>query len=128
MASDVQSAWIAAGASIAVSMVSLAAAVWTNVRAERARREQNATAAELERLKSSLSAENDAAKAKRDYEYEARKRLYAELYPLSFQLHEAARGAHNRIISLARAARGGWLATGKDNWLTGADPYFFTAV
>ena len=63
MASDVQSAWIAAGASIVVSMVSLATAVWTNVRAERARREQNATAAELERLKSSLSNENDAAKA-----------------------------------------------------------------
>jgi hypothetical protein len=128
MPNDVQSAWIAAGASIAVSMVSLATAVWSNIRTERARRDQNATAAELERLKSSLSNENDAAKAKRDYEYEARKRLYAELYPLAFHLHEAALGAQNRIRNLALAARGGWLLPGPNNWMTGGDPYYITSV
>lgn len=128
MADSIGSAWIAAGASLAVSLVSLGAAGWANRRADRAQREQAAVAQDLERLKSRLTDEADAAKAKRDYEYEARKRLYAELYPLSFHLHEAAIGAHNRIKNLARATRGGWLAAGKDNWLTGVDPYYFTAV
>jgi hypothetical protein len=125
---DVQSAWIAAGASLAVSFISLGSAVWANFRSSRMQREQAATAAELEKLKSRLSADNDAAKAKRDYEYDARKRLYAELYPLAFQLHEAALGAQHRIINLALATRGGWLAAGPDNWLTGADPYYFTSA
>ena len=128
MAGDVQSAWVAAAASLAVSFVSLGAAIWTTRRAERARLEQAATAEELERLKASLGEQADAAKAKRDYEYEARKRLYAELYPLSYHLLEAALGAQNRIRNLALATRGGFLAAGPDNWLTGGDPYYFTAV
>lgn len=118
---DVGSAWIAAGASFLVSMASLGTALWTSRRSEQNSRD-------LETLKSRLSDENDAAKAKRDYEYDARKRLYAELYPLAFQLNEAALGATNRIKNLVRATNGGWLAAGPDNWLTGGDPYYFTAV
>jgi len=121
MADDVLSAWVAAGASLLVSLVSLGATIWTTRRGDRTQRE-------LEGLKSRLSDENDAAKAKRDYEYEARKRLYAELYPLVFQLQEAAFSAHNRLRNLALATRGGWLARGPDNWLTGSDPYYFTSV
>jgi hypothetical protein len=128
MASDVQSAWIAAGASIVVSLVSLGTAIWTNIRADRTQRDQEATALELEKLKSRLSAENDAAKAKRDYEYEARKRLYSELYPLAYQLHQAALHAQHRIANLALATRDGYLAVGPDNWLTGRDPYYFNSV
>ena len=128
MAGDVASAWIAAGASIAVSLVSLGTAVWSARRSERTERAQDVATRELEQLKSRLSDENAAASAKRDYEYEARKRLYAELYPLAFQLHEAAHSAHNRILNLALATRGGWLAAGTDNWLTGRDPYYFTSV
>lgn len=118
---DVESAWIAAGASMLVSAISLGTAVWTGMRSA-------ATNRDLEVLKSRLSAENDAAKAKRDYEYDARKRLYTDLYPLAFQLQETARSAQNRIRNIALACRGGWLAEGPDNWMTGTDPYYFTSV
>lgn len=125
---DVQAAWIAASASIAVSLVSLAGTFWTAQRSRELAREQARVGENLARLNSSLSAENDAAKAKRDYEYEARKRLYAELYPLAFHLHEAAFGAVNRIKNLALAARKGYLAEGADNWISGTDPYYFNSV
>ncbi|MGE0415293.1 MAG: hypothetical protein AB7O80_00690 [Acetobacteraceae bacterium] len=128
MAGDVASAWIAAGASMTVALISLGTAIWTNVRGDRIRRQQDETARALEELKSRLGEEKDAAKAKRDYEYDARKRLYAELYPLAFQLHETALAASNRIRNLALASGGGWLAESDDNWLTGGDPYYFHSV
>jgi hypothetical protein len=128
MATDLQSAWIAAAASIVVSLLSLATAAWTNVQAGKTQRDADATARSLEDLKAKLSDENDAAKAKRDYEYEARKRLYEQLYPLAFQLQEAALSARHRIMNLALAARGGWLAPGAKNWLTSSDPYYFISV
>jgi len=132
MAGDVQSAWIAAGASIVVALVAFGTAVWTNIQSGRATREQAERQAGTEQslaiLKSRLGEEQDAAKAKRDYEYEARKRLYTELYPLAYQLQEAARHARHRIMNLALASRIGALARGPDNWITGRDPYYFTSV
>jgi len=128
MVGEVQSAWIAAGASVAVSVVSLGASVWTALRGERAARRQDVTDRDLERLKSRLGEEVDAAKAKRDYEYKARKRLYTELYPLTFQLRGAAATAADRIRNLALASRKGKLGPGPDNWMTGGDPYYFTSV
>ncbi len=132
MAGDVQSAWIAAGAAIVVSLISLGTAAWTSIQGGRAAREQAERQAATERslavLNSRLGEEQDAAKAKRDYEYEARKRLYTELYPLAYQLQQAARRARHRIMNLALATRIGALATGPDNWITGRDPYYFTSV
>ena len=128
MAGEVEAAWIAAGASIAVSVLSLGTSIWTNIRADRTQAAQVATARDLAELTSRLSRENDAAKAKDDYEYEARKRLYAELYPLAYQLRMTSLGALHRIMNLALAARGGYLAPGEDNWLTGRDPYYFTST
>ena len=67
----------------------------------------------LERLKSELADISASRSARRDYEYEARKRLYQEIEPLLFQLHEAAEEAFYRVKSLARTARKGklhWLA------------------
>jgi hypothetical protein len=127
MTDDVQSAVIAAGASIAVSIASLATAIWTTFQTARAAREQAATATELEKVKSQLTDQNDASKAKRDYEYEARKRLYADLYPLAFQLQEATLKAQHRVTNLALAARRGWLDSGPDGWLTSPDPYYITS-
>ena len=51
----------------------------------------------LERLKSELADEAASKSARRDYEYEARKRLYQEIEPLLFQLHEAAEEAFYRV-------------------------------
>lgn len=53
--------------------------------------------------------------ARSDYEYEARKRLYAEIEPLIFLLVGTCDEAAHRVRSLARSARGGtlvrWLST-----------------
>src|ERR1700754_3424508 len=101
MSNDVIAAWIAAGASLVVALISLVTTIWTIVRGERTQTEleqlrdqqtralealRNQQARELEQLRSRLDDQNDAEKAKRDYEYEARKRLYEEHYPLAFQL------------------------------------------
>ncbi len=79
----------------------------------------------LETHKAILKAESDTAIAKlqfelktnsadrdarRDYEYEARKRLYQEYEPLLFQLVELSEYSLHRINSLARTARQGDLA------------------
>ncbi len=111
MAGDIQSAWIAAGAAIVVSLVSLGTAVWTSIQGGRAAREQAARQAATDRslavLNSRLGEEQDAAKAKRDYEYEARKRLYTELYPLAYQLQQAARPNRSSATSSYRQLAGG---------------------
>jgi hypothetical protein len=70
---------------------------------------------ELETLKYRLDTQRDERNARRDYEYEARKRLYTEIEPLLFQLHEAAEQAYHRALSLARTARNGNLG-GEDGW------------
>lgn len=118
-------ALIAALASIVVALVSLVGTLLASRRAAAAARQQARFATDLEELKSRRADENEAARARRDYEYEARKRLYAELYPLVFQLQEAATSACNRVKNLARATRQGRLAPGPENWLTIADPYYF---
>jgi hypothetical protein len=128
MAGEIEAALIAAGASIVVAVLSLVTSIRTSVLADRTQAAQDVTARSLAELTSRLSRENDAAKAKQDYEYEARKRLYAELYPLAYQLHTTSVSALHSIANLALATRGGHLAPGKDNWLTGLDPYYFTSV
>jgi hypothetical protein len=54
----------------------------------------------LERFKSELKREEAGASARLDYEYEARKRLYATFEPAVFQLLELCRYAVGRITSL----------------------------
>jgi len=75
--------------------------------------------ADLEQLKSSLAEQGQDRNARRDYEYEARKRLYAECEPLLFQLAEMAEHGYHRIYSLARTARLG----GLPRWLRGNGYY-----
>jgi len=54
----------------------------------------------LERFKSELKREEAGANARLDYEYEARKRLYATFEPSAFQLLELGRYALSRITRL----------------------------
>jgi hypothetical protein len=76
--------------------------------------------AELQRvlaeLQSKLSDANNSASARRAYEYEARKRLYADIEPLLFQIYEGLEEAHHRVRSLARSDRAGNL--GATGWLS----------
>jgi hypothetical protein len=57
----------------------------------------------LERPKSELAREEAAAKAKLDYEYEARRRLYERFEPALFPLLELAEYALERIANLTDA-------------------------
>lgn len=72
---------------------------------------------DLERLKAELLEKKAERDAMRDYEYEARKRLYHECGPLIFQLLEQAEGVLNRVHNLARAASQGHLEPGQ-TWLS----------
>jgi hypothetical protein len=57
----------------------------------------------LEHLKSELAREEASAKAKLDYEYEARRRLYGRFEPALFQLLELGDYALERIVNLTDA-------------------------
>jgi hypothetical protein len=71
---------------------------------------------QLEAIKAGLADDLAARNARRDYEYDARKRLYVQVEPLLFQLFEAAETAFNAVASLARTQRQGnlpqWLSPG----------------
>ena len=100
---------LAASASVVAALVSFGSAAfnaWTTQQSQR----------RLEQLRASLSIEAADLNAKRDYEYEARKRLYAECEPAHFRLLEAADAAKTRIVTLSRI----WEIEGSshfDNWI-----------
>jgi len=62
--------------------------------------------------------------ARRDYVYEARKRLYQQYEPLLFQLVELSESAFRRISGLARSARQGHLRSAHTGWLAPNDYYY----
>jgi hypothetical protein len=73
---------------------------------------------ELAKLNSRLEIQKDERAAIRNYEYEARQRLYQVFEPLLFLLVEHSESAYSRICGLARAAKdghlqpnGGWLSS-----------------
>lgn len=72
---------------------------------------------DLEKLKSELGDASAERNARRDYEYDARKKLYAEYEPLLFQLIEQSENAYYRVLSLARTAREGHLSPEGGGWL-----------
>jgi hypothetical protein len=68
---------------------------------------------DLEQFRSDILAETSLRNARLAYEFDARKRLYAKVEPLLFQLFDAAEGAYHGVASLARTAKRGeliWLA------------------
>jgi hypothetical protein len=87
------------------------------------RRAQN----ELALLKAALAERKSENDARRDYEYEARKRLYEQCEPLLFQLYEAAENARYRVHSLARTARSGDLGP-ENSWLNGPSYYMRSTI
>lgn len=76
----------------------------------------NSKAKEIEILKNHLTQETSEKNARRQYEFEARKKLYQEYEPLLFQLIETSDDALYRIKSIARAAKNGNL--NDDGWLS----------
>jgi Sds3-like len=75
---------------------------------------------ELEKLRARLTGEKSEQDALRDYEYEARKRLYQEFEPVLFQLVELSDSALRRICRLSSVSKEGKL----EGWLSDSYNYF----
>jgi hypothetical protein len=88
---------------------------------------------DLEKLRAELEEKRRERDALRDYEYEARKRLYHECGPLLLQLVELSESALRRIQGLARTARQGNLGPVRPSWLADTrgpypQPYYFQST
>jgi hypothetical protein len=80
----------------------------------------------VKHLENKLAIERAAEDARRDYEYEARKRLYQECEPILFQFAEFSESALRRIYALARNARDGNL--GPERYWLSTDHYFMRST
>jgi hypothetical protein len=81
---------------------------------------------EIENVRATLAEEKSERDARRDYVYDARKRLYQEYEPLLFRLLELSENALHRARSLARSARQGNLGT-TQHWLD-KDEYYLRST
>lgn len=74
----------------------------------------------LKRLEQTLNKQQSEDKARLDYKYDAKKRLYAEYEPLIFQLHELSESSLRRIRNIA------WLARDEklDPWLSNTENHY----
>lgn len=106
-------AWIAALASLLVGLLNH----YSRKQTER----------DLAQLKDRLDLAGKERDARRDYEYEARKRLYEACEPLVFQAVELAEKALERIQGLARTAAQGNLEPGAHSWLE-IDEYYLNST
>ena len=80
----------------------------------------------LKHLENDLAVKRAEQDARRDYEYEARKRLYQECEPILFQFAELSESAIRRIYALARNAKEGNL--GPDRYWLSTDHYFIRST
>jgi hypothetical protein len=95
---------IGAGVSAVIAAVALILTVYWRVRTDRS----------IAELRVAQESEIDQDKARREYEYEARKRLYKEYEPLRFQLVECSDSALHQIRDMAENIRKGYLES--DAW------------
>jgi hypothetical protein len=121
MEKEVLGALVAAAASIVVAVFSAVVSLFSARRAAQ-------VGGDVERLKHKLGTQAAERDARRDYEYDARKRLYSEVEPLLFQLYESLEEAHHRVRSLARTARGGRLGSGNASWVQGPGYYLHSTM
>jgi hypothetical protein len=80
----------------------------------------------LKHLENELATKRAEQDARRDYEYEARKRLYQECEPILFQFSELSESALRRIYALARNAKDGNL--GPERYWLLTDHYFIRST
>ncbi|UWU80467.1 hypothetical protein N2603_18950 [Bradyrhizobium huanghuaihaiense] len=89
---------------MAVALVAASASLAVAVISQISTRKNQAA---IEELRDRLGREKAERDAKRDYEYEARKRLYEQCGPILFQLVEHCEAAYFRIVGLAENAKSG---------------------
>jgi hypothetical protein len=85
------------------------------------------TSTKIATLNASLHAAQAERDARRDYEFDARKRLYADCEPLLFQAIELVEDARSRIVTLARTARNGDIRVDGSGWLASSG-YFYKST
>lgn len=84
---------------------------------------------DTDRRLAELTERQDETRAQREYEYEARRRLYEKFHPLLFQLVEMSESAYWRIVGLATSARDGRLdADGKSRLRADSPAYLPSSV
>jgi hypothetical protein len=91
------------------------------------RKKQEEFEQDLELLRGRLREVEAERDARRDYEYEARKRLYSEIQPLLFQLKELSESAYRWVMSLARTAQQDQLSWLSKGYFLSMTLYRFTA-
>jgi hypothetical protein len=132
MDSELIAAYIAAGASLVGALITVVLTISSERKRRRHESRIEALKSELEkevkRVEAQLTDQNSERSARRDYEYEARKRLYTEVEPVLFQLVELSEGALHRIYSLARTARHGNLSDPKRSWLNSDEAYYYRST
>ncbi len=130
MDKGVLGAYIAAAASLIIALVGLVGS-WVARRSQQRHERtvvelQELHDARLKRFEDELGERRAERDARREYEFEARKRLYEALEPLLFQMIELAENAWGRIIGLARTAKAGNLSPGA-SWL-GHESYYYIST
>jgi hypothetical protein len=111
---------VSASVSIVVALLGQIFTPLANMKLERHKAELQS---QLKEIEAAIQEKIGQKSARRDYEYEARKRLYEEIEPLLFQLYESAGEFNYRIASLARTYRANHLGQGPESWL-GHDGYY----
>jgi hypothetical protein len=119
----VVTALIASFTSVLVATLSAAFAYRTQVSMLKAKAARDE---ELEKLRTSLAEAKSERDARRDYRYDAMRRLYEVAEPLFFQLAERAEELYSRITGLARTASNGDLEPPR-GWLSG-DGYYMRSM
>jgi len=95
---------------------------WRAVRLERMRA---ADQREMQALRDEIDARKGLRDSRREYEFDARRRLYEELEPVLFQSQDAARQLFDRVANMARVARDGHLGAHPAAWLAkGSTGYY----
>jgi hypothetical protein len=129
-------ALIAAGASLIIAII---AAIESGINIRhvhelqvKLEQQKQILAGELESQKlylvNELEERRAVGDARRDYEYDARRRLYEQCEPLLFQAIEFAEVACSRIISLAQSARRQDIKANGTGWLARPGYYFQSTV
>lgn len=97
-------------------------------RSAQRRLEETKTAlqSELEHTKALLAERLSEGNARLSYEFDAKKRLYADVEPLFFQLYHACESSYYRVASLVRSQRQGQIGD-KDSWLN-RDGYYMRST
>jgi hypothetical protein len=106
--------WVA----IIAACASLVVAVFSASRANKAQ-------GEITELASRLQEHRDERDARRDYEYEAKKRLYTQCEPVIFEAMELAENFRHRVISIARSSRESHSSPDGTGWLTPSDDDYY---